>query len=253
MRLWSCLLVGFAFVGLSCDDGNADCTEPLNIAAVEPDNNPAGYEVLIRGEGFTAEAVVRFGNVVADARRVDRDLLIAEVPGSIDGPVELSVQSGTCIARTGFEILTSYPSDQPLSAPFVIVPPLNIGFNSGIDNLWYNLVDPDHLFCLDRGNDFQTIGFNSFECHRTNPLLAGNRVEGEYIGDFESLLLRVIRDQETEVYDGYAIDPALVNSDSALVLFLVSRSTKRQIILQAADPNLSMPGCNFSSLFPECQ
>jgi hypothetical protein len=246
--------MGVALFSLSCDGDDADCAEPLNIAAVEPDNNPAGYEVLIRGEGFTAGAVVRFGNVVADARRIDRDVLIAEVPGGIDGPVELSVQSGNCIARTGFEILTNYPSDQPLSAPFIIVPPLNIGFNSGIDNLCYNLADPDHLFCLDRsGNDFQTIGFNSLECHQTNPLLAGNRVEGEYVGDFESLLLRVIRDRETEIYDGYAIDPALVNSDSALVLFLVSRNTNRQLILQAADPNLSMPDCDVSFLFPECQ
>ena len=68
--------------------------------AVLPDNNPAGYEVLLKTSGLSQSAKVVFGTVEASSRAGGNpDEIIAKVPNGLSGNVEISVEDGDCIER----------------------------------------------------------------------------------------------------------------------------------------------------------
>ncbi len=141
----------FLLVSCSKDDNGADCTEPLTIRSVTPPANPAGYEVLIQGEGLSEEEVtVLFGNGISAPSDWEEELQgrVALVPSGLPGFTELVVRRGDCLARTNFEVYGNFPADVPVNLSTILTPVPPTSIPSGLQNAWLNAADLSHSIFL---------------------------------------------------------------------------------------------------------
>ncbi len=232
------LFIVFAFVA-GCKKGDSDCDK--TITAVQPAINPAGYEVLIKTNGFSPAAKVLFGTVEATSRAGgESDDIIATVPTGLSGDVEISVEEGDCLARKGgFTVSGALPSGVPSSLPQIIIPTPSSP-PSSIGNFYRNAADSNAGISVGgnyTGSVF-TLEFSS-EFDDDRPFFDNNPVTGTIDTTTNVITIAIDRTAKTggtiEHFDGQFIKKpttiTLPANAQPVVWFLVSRETGRQLIL----------------------
>lgn len=230
---------------------NSDCDK--SIGAVQPNSNPAGYEVLLKTKGFTDAAQVVFGTVPANSRAGGADgEIIATVPAGLSGNVEISVEEGDCIARSaGFIVLGALPGNVQNSLPVIVVPAPPPALPTGnIENNWANTASLDNFraFGIHLVGDLTTgttqlDGSFEYDFSVANSFFDGNPVKGTITVNqatkSSTIYLEIDRRAKTggtvEHFDGQFIDrPAVPNISLDLeqwFILLVSRETGRQLLI----------------------
>ncbi len=228
----------------NCED---KCGSSVSVQSVQPNTNPAGYEVLLKTEGFSDATKVIFGSVEATSRTggAPGDI-IATVPAGLSGNVEVSVEEGECIARSGgFIVSGSLPGNVQPSLQQIVVPILTSAPQGGFENDWINAASIDksqriHL----GGNEVASItildGVTTKEiAGADNPFFNNNPVTG-VVNVFTNLIYleidRTAKGGIVEHFDGSFIErPAFLppppNSAKPQAILLVSRDTGRQLLL----------------------
>ena len=231
------LLIVFSFVA-GCKKGDSDCAK--SISAVQPFTNPAGYEVLIKTNGFSSAAKVIFGTVEATSRAGgESDDIIATVPAGLSGNVEISVEEGDCIDRKGgFNVSGALPSGVQPSLPQIIIPtpsspPSNLG------NYYRNAAHNDAGISIPLGTYTGSVFTFEFAAEFSDhPDFNDNPVTGTIDTATNVISLDVNRTAKggsIEHFDGQFIKkPATIslpaNAQNS-VIFLISKETGRQLIL----------------------
>ncbi len=230
------LVCGF-IIGCGKDD-NCD----KKISAVQPNTNPAGYEVLIKTNGFTNAAKVVFGSVAATSRAGGAaGDIIAKVPAGLSGNVEISVEEGDCIARSGgFVVSGVLPSGTQPSLPNIIVPTPTTVPLEGIENDWANAID---TILRDQGLHLATesdliLGINQLvRSLEFKDNIRTNTVTGTINTTTNIIYLEVNRTPNggsIEHFDGqFIVRPDFLATASGrnYSILLVSRETGRQLLL----------------------
>ncbi|MCB0530886.1 MAG: hypothetical protein H6574_01660 [Lewinellaceae bacterium] len=236
-----CLLVS------GCTNNN--CDKNVAVLAVQPNTNPAGYEVLLKTEGFTNDAAVIFGSVKAETRAgAESGDIIAKVPAGLLGNVEISVEEGDCLARFGnFNVSGGLPSSVQPSLPIIVIPTPPASYpTQGIGNLWANAAgtfdasgNPDQSVLIVEGLTVgDVINFDSdysVEFNSTDPNLNNNPVSGFAnikTGEIYMEIDRTLKGGVVEHFDGQFIAvPVFLPSNTVFAMLLVSRETGRQLLL----------------------
>jgi len=236
----ACLLFG------NC---KSSCDKTVAVLAVQPNTNPVGYEVLLKTEGFTNAATVVFGNVAAETRSgAESSDIIAKVPAGLSGNVEISVEEGDCIARSGNFIVTgALPTNVQPSLPIIIVPTPPASFpTQGIGNLWANAAgtfdasgNPDQSVLIVEGLVVgDVINFDpdfSVEFNSKDPNLNNNPVTGFAnikTGQVKMDIDRRLKGGIVEHFEGQFIAvPAFLPANTVCAMLLVSLETGRQLLL----------------------
>lgn len=124
------------------------CAPPFALNQLLPNNNPVGGPVMIRGNGFTDNMELFFGEVAAPFVRYGDSILTAQVPGGLAGPVSLSLSQEKCLLEHPFEVLAAFPGNLPASPPTIVIPAQGlsfpIDFASNGSKTIYNVYDPTH-------------------------------------------------------------------------------------------------------------
>lgn len=216
-----------------------DCDSPISIDQLSPDRNPPGYEIVIEGNGFSADAVVRFGQVTAQTRDGGELGLVAQVPNGLVGVVELTVEEGDCIARSDFEVWSNFLPGTPASPTLIIIPqPPNYPLPGSFQNAWQNLVDEEHFIQLnDNDNDGEgPLDEGSREFHSSNALLDDNPATGSFDPANNRIVITIDRTAKggiKETYDGQyiPIPPGAPGGFNEAALLLTSREDGRQLVI----------------------
>ena len=241
------------FLALSCfaagcgkDEGsNSSCSKNVAITAVQPNTNPVGYEVLIKTSSFTSAAKVVFASVTATSRPGGQaGDIIAKVPAGVVGNVEITVEEGDCLARSGGFIASgALPTGVQPSLPNIIVPITTTPPPAGsIGNQWLNAAatldisnNPEQSIILAEGIiNGSIINFdesNSFEINKS----VTNKVSGfANISTNQVLIIidRTANGGSIEHFDGqFIVVPNSLPSTAILAMLLVSRETGRQLLI----------------------
>lgn len=245
VTLSSVLLVLSCFVW-NCN--NSECDKSVD--AVQPNSNPAGYEVLIKTGGFTDAAKVVFGTVEASTRAGgEAGELIAKVPAGLSGNVEISVDEGGCVARSaGFIVTGSLPGNVQPSLPVIVVPtPPPALPTGGIENNWANAASIDanrsygiHLVGDLTGTTTTPLdGSFEYDFSVPNSFIDQNPVTGYVKTSPNVVYLEIDRTGKpggtVEHFDGQFIDrpvvPGVSFDQEQFFILLVSRETGRQLII----------------------
>lgn len=225
---------------MGCDKkGSAgNCLNNVSINAVQPNTNPAGYEVLIKAPGFTNAAKVFFGSVQATSRAGgESDDIIAKVPAGLSGNVEISVEEGDCIARSGgFIVSGSLPSGVQPSLPQIIIPVPATSISADIGNVYKNAAGTGfgqsiQIVKGDTNGDVITIDPSSVEFINsvTNPVSGFVNINTNVV---QLVIDRTANGGSIEHFDGQFIalpNPAVPGATAAILL--VSRETGRQLLI----------------------
>lgn len=229
---------------LACNqDDNCDGT--FTIESVVPNSNLPGSEILIKGEGLSADTEVRFAGQLAKTSFSAEKGITATVPKDVIGFLDLTVEEGNCLARTDFEVLGALPVNWVASPTVIITPILPPNFPSNINNQWFNYFDENHTLSIQpntsSGCDIQPIvpdEFENKESHTTNPFLDDNPISGYYdCPKGETLLIidRIKKGGIIDTLDGIIILPETVGEDNntnSLYMLLISRITGKQLIIR---------------------
>ncbi len=250
MKNTSLLLVVGALCCLAagCSTSESSCDKNVSISAVLPNSNPTGYEVLLKTSGFTSAAKVVFGTVAASSRAGgSAGEIIATVPAGLSGNVEISVEEGDCIARSGgFVVLAALPGNVQPSLPNIIIPTPPVTYpQNDIQNNWANAAS----IVTGRSYGIHFIGFignvspgvceldpTSYEFDfDNNSLFSGNPVKGNINTNTNVVYVEIDRTAKggtVEKFDGQfiGVPPFLLNIEKWPIL-LTSRETGRQLIV----------------------
>ncbi len=234
-------LICLCFWMCACEDEDNDCGNDFQVTAVEPSANPAGFEVIVRGDGLETLQELRFGTAPQGDFRWESNLnaWVAEVPAGLSGPVDLLAGDGACRSTFPFEVLSAFPANIPLTLNQIFVPVLPPVFPPSIDNFWTNLADPQHAIELRPPLD-GTYGIISkenlsIERHFGDKLfLQDNPISGTFDTLANTIQLAIERD-EIETFSGTFIDPSEVTgfpgaSGAAAAILLTSEETGRQYV-----------------------
>ncbi|MEO6037622.1 MAG: IPT/TIG domain-containing protein [Saprospiraceae bacterium] len=228
------------FIG--CDKGGKDCDKSIN--AVQPNTNPAGYEVLIKTNGFSPAAKVVFGTVEATSRAGgESDDIIAKVPAGLSGNVEISVEEGDCIARSGgFLVSGSLPTGVQPSLPQIIVPSPLTNVSSDIANVWTNAAstfdagnNAEHTILIGVGTTVgNIINFEEPFSKETIKLVVSlvSGFANISTGEVQLTVDRTTHGGIVEHFDGHFVaKPNSVTVSGTSFILLVSRETGRQLLI----------------------
>jgi hypothetical protein len=224
------LLLLFA---LACGK-NDDCADGKSIDSVQPNSNPAGYEVVILTDGFTSAATVRFGQSVASSRAgAEGEQIIARVPSGLSGNVQITVEEGDCVARyDDFTVLGSFPSNSQPGLPDIVIPNPGNPPATGIGNVYYNYADTTSAFILQAFDDqpgvLDTFSFELLATGATNP------IRGTFDLAANEIFIEVDRRAtggEVEAFEGEFIAQPPGLPAKKYWLLLVSQNTGRQLLL----------------------
>ncbi|MBN8680903.1 MAG: IPT/TIG domain-containing protein [Chitinophagales bacterium] len=225
---------------LGCDQCKNKCA---SVDAVLPDNNPSGYEVVLKVSGLSQSAKVVFGTVEASTRPgAKSDEIIATVPSGVSGNVEVSVEEGDCIARyDDFVVSGSLPSNVQPSLPNIIIPvPSSLPQSqTNITNFWVNAADPEgYKYGIRLIGDFNggiVTTDDSFEFNSDDPKFNNNPVSGTVNNNINVISLAVNRTAKggiIEHFEGSFIEvPSFLVAKAKFVIYLVSQETGRQLII----------------------
>ncbi|HMQ62228.1 MAG TPA: IPT/TIG domain-containing protein [Flavilitoribacter sp.] len=234
--LW--VLMAIVVCALGC--AKNDCGGG-SIKTVEPDGNPAGYQIKIKGSGFDADTKVRFDDLYGIVQFQSVSELFVTVPNGLVGNVTIVAESAdkTCIGRSDqlFTVFGNYPADIPPSPTFIVVPVAPTVYPSDFQNLWQNLSDAGHSILL-QGVDGIIDPEQSHENSNKSELLQDNPISGHFFWDevAKTTDIEVIIDRSLksggikETYKGELILPGSVGSDATLVLLLTSTNDGRQLL-----------------------
>jgi hypothetical protein len=235
-----------AIIFWGCNSGGEDCSGPFSITSISPDANPAGYEILITGEGFSENSRVFFSNTQDQTARLSDDLngIIATVPVGIPpGTITLSVEDGGCNDDMDFDVWGSWNSDVPQAPLNIVIPVPPASYPSSINNFWKNVYDEDHGFFLQDVDGDGVLDDGSEEDHFDDDrkLFQNNPISGTYDKNNGQVILEVDRTGnggEKVKYTGVIVDPALLEvknanipSDATLGLLLEEEGAGRQLLL----------------------
>ncbi len=238
-------LLAFTFfallVSVGCKKGDCDSSA---IGNVEPEGNPAGYQVRVTGSGFAADNKVRFDDKYGSVQFRSATELFVTVPNGLVGNVNITVESAdnTCLGRYDrlFEVFGSYPSNIPPSPTFIVVPVVPTVYPANFQNSWQNFIDNDHrIFLEDIGTG--ELGPQSGEFHLTNnDFFSNNPITGHFrvneaakTTDIEITIDRSTKVGGTkETYKGELILPSSVTSLGSFVLLLTSKRDGRQFLFE---------------------
>lgn len=240
------LFICICAFSLGCDQCKNKCSNEASISAVLPDNNPSGYEVVLKVSGLSQGAKVVFGTVEASSRPgAKSDEIIATVPSGVSGNVEISVEEGDCIARYGdFVVSGTLPNNVQPSLEQIIIPiPLGQGSfpTEGIQNHWVNAVADTNQrnFGIHLEGDFnfgdETSLDGSYEFNSLNTTFDDSPAIGTANNKTNVIYLEVDRRSkggELEHFDGLFIEvPDFLPSFAKYAILLTSRETGRQLII----------------------
>ena len=238
---WLPALLALSCFAAGCGKGDDSCSKNATITAVQPNNNPVGYEVLLKTSGFTPAAKVVFGSVAATSRAGGQaGDIIAKVPAGVVGNVEITVEEGDCLARSGgFVVAGALPSGVQSSLPNIIVPTPPATFpTGGIQNNWVNAASADksqgvHLNGVLVGGI--TSLTESYEFDGNNPNFDNNPATGTANTNTNVIYLEIDRSAKggsVERFDGQFIAvPNSLLTEAKTTILLVSRETGRQLII----------------------
>lgn len=224
------------------------CTEPLSIRSVTPPANPAGYELLIQGEGLNdAEVEVFFGDGIPAPAEWREELqgLVTLVPQALPSFTELVVRQGGCTARTSFEVYGDFPADVPSNLSQIVVPVPPASIPPSLQNAWFNAADLAHAIFLvpDSENPGQWVAGQapcpdacSTEFHDDpDSPFSGNPISGTY--DTNTLAVTLFIDRTAnglgvDTLEGQFIDPIAsgVGTGSHLGILLFSSAFQQQLL-----------------------
>lgn len=230
--LFPILLLALIACGCSKEDG-ANCNFSIQ---VQPNSNPANYEILISSPNndLTADVEVFFDKVKSTVKITDNKEIITKVPATVSGLTTLSLVSGSCTATTPFEVLGAWPGNTPLSPPTIIIPRPPTAFPASFQNFWINSEDDQHGFNLQPDPDdpkkISEQDVASFENHFVNEYFSFNPLSGTIDTDKNSISITVTRKDGKETYTGMFIDPSPWPKATYAIL-LTSMKTGRQLVL----------------------
>ena len=246
--LLCCLLAAALFAWPACSNNDAECDTDLALDEVQPSANPPGYEVLLVGEGFTANTTVRFDNEESpDVTFVSATELIAKIPSGLLGSVEVTVEEGDCVGRNAeFEVFGSFPNNVPVSPATIFVnaaPPTT--FPDNFQNAWQNIADIEHIIFITGvdavGNIVPKDGNFPAEFHSGGNQFLNNNPASGYIRvntTAKTSDIRVVVDRSAkpggtvEAYTGQFVLPNSVGSTKPYAMLLQSEKDGRQLILE---------------------
>jgi hypothetical protein len=235
LLLLACFLIGFN----SCKD---KCGQDVSINAIMPDSNPKGHEVLLKTTGFSDSVKVVFGKVEASWRPGGlAGEIIATVPDGLSGNVEVSVEEGDCIARSGgFLVSGVLPSDVQASLSNIIIPTtssLALPID-GFTNFWANAANVSSgINIIDTTiSGVIQLSQSSKEFDFGNSFFNANPVSGSVNLSTNVIYFAVDRTAKggfVEHFDGLFIDPpqSSLPVEGKYAILLVSRETGRQLLL----------------------
>lgn len=245
MKTCSIALVAFGIFLVLLPSCKKECGgDSLSIDTLEPPSNPPGYEIRLKGSGFSDGSVVRFDNSESSATRfLDASTLIATVPAGVLGSVEISVADGDCIARNDrFEVFADFPNTIPFSPATIIIPQAATVYpTNSFQNAWTNKNDAVHSIFLEDPNDPNgVLGVASTEYNSSNSFFNNNPITG-YLrfntatktSDIQIIIDRHLQPGgDIEIYTGDLITPASVGSIAEYVLLLTSQKDGRQLVFE---------------------
>ncbi len=228
------------FLGLeNCKD---KCDKDVSITAVQPNTNPAGYEVLLKTTGFSDSARVVFGTVEAISRPGGQvGEIITTVPNGLSGNVEISIEEENCIERSGdFIVSGALPGNVQPSFPQIIVPVPTQFPSSSFTNAWANAAPNSTQKVFIQGS--LIAGFAqleepaSKELDGVNSYFDGNLIKGTINNNTNTIYLEIDRSAKPggfiEHLDGQFIQkPIFLPASTKPAILLVSRETGRQMLL----------------------
>lgn len=217
-----------------CDTNG--CDQVFEIDELQPDTNPAGYEIRIVGQPFSESATVRFGNKVATTRWDEtQNTILAKVPTGLSGLLEVTVEEGECLARADFEVTGNYTTNWPPALPVIVIPQNPSTFPSNFTNLWHNIADEDHRIFLGSDNATTALTDDSAEFHLSNSKLNENPVRGTVNIAQNKIFMTINRTAHggmNDTLDGKFILPASAGiTDKDFAILLESRASGRQMVL----------------------
>lgn len=237
-RLPALLVISICALTIGCKKDN--CSNTIN--DVQPNTNPVGYEVVIRTTGFTPAAKVVFGSVEAASRAGgEGGDIIARVPAGLSGNVEISVEEGDCIKRSGNFVVGGLPSGVQPSLQDIIIPTTQITTPTGIGNRWINAAtsrnadgEEEQYFQLNEGSSSgNTIIIDPSS--REFDKLVSNPVSGS--ANLTTRLVQILIDRtgnggSNEYLEGHFVEvPDSAPAGATAAILLVSRETGRQLLL----------------------
>lgn len=240
------LFICICAFSLGCDQCKNKCA---SVDAVLPDNNPSGYEVVLKVSGLSQSAKVVFGTVEASARPgAKSDEIIATVPSGVSGNVEISVEEGDCIARfDDFVVSSNVPGNVQPSFEQIIIPVPTPFPSSDFTNAWKNAAPGSTIAVfiqgiLDNNGIAQIAEPNSNEFdsppspNSPNPYFNENPVKGNINNNTNTIYLEIDRSAKpsgfVEHFDGQFIEkPDFLPTSSKPAMLLISRETGRQLLL----------------------
>jgi len=241
MNRLAILVFGLCVWVCSCNKQDDDCGSDFQITTVEPSANPAGFEVVVQGDGLETLQELRFGTAPQGDFRWESTLnaWVAEVPAGLSGPVDLLAGEGDCRSTFPFEVLSAFPANIPLTLNQIFIPVLPPAFPPTIDNFWTNLADPLHAIELRPPLDgtYGIISKENFsrEDHFGDKVfLQDNPISGTFDTLTNSIELTIERDSD-ESFTGRFIDPAELEGfpnvfDAAAAILIISEKTGRQYV-----------------------
>jgi len=236
-----CTLCGLFFQ--NCKD---KCDDSVSVNAVQPNTNPVGYEVLLKTNGFSnpASAKVVFGTVEASTRVGGAPgEIIAKVPAGLSGNVEISVEEGDCIARSGgFVVSGALPSGTQPSLPNIVISVPLAGTPPGVGNLWINAAttfdvngSPEQtILIVETPKVGDVINFDedfSRESNKTvqNPISGFANLKTKHV---EIVIDRTSNGGSIEHFDGQFIEvPSFLLTKAKYTILVASRETGRQLLI----------------------
>ena len=247
-KFWLPVFLALGALAAGCGkDENSACSKNVSVTAVQPNTNPAGHEVLLKTSGFSSAAKVVFGTVAATSRAGgESGDIIAKVPAGVSGNVEISVEEGDCIARSGgFIVSGGLPTDVQPSLPVIVVPTPTTTPSTNIPNFWPNAANQNagislqgsfvgQVFTLDPFDPSTGAGAQEFDFNNT--YFNNNPVKGTLNTSTNVVYLEVDRTAKgggVEHFDGEFIvmPPGLLPANATQAILLVSRETGRQLLL----------------------
>lgn len=214
----------------ACKD-KCDKTD-FGIQSIQPAANPVGYEVFIEASGVGSSTKVTFDAVNAASVKAAEGGLIAKIPSGISGTVSLSIEDGGCTDSQLFDILGSYPGNEPISPTSIIIPQNPGTVPTSITNAWVNVFDTEHTLVLSDDGAGNLI-FSS-EIHNTNPYFNNNPISGTFNTTTNTIELTIDRSGQpggnVETYEGQFIAPVPQRPNASSTMLLTSKITGRQLV-----------------------
>jgi hypothetical protein len=147
-------IVGLSFLASNC---NPKC-DPVGSIELSSDNNPAGYQILIRAKPATSllGKTISFGGVtVSDSAKkfVEGVGMVITVPFGVSGSTKLKIEDLDCSDEVAFDFIVNSkdfylknPNFVTPIMPEIIFPTLVNVYPSSINKAWVSPVNTDYCF-----------------------------------------------------------------------------------------------------------